>query len=168
MVGQFDHLHNSGVLIQPDPRGRMVGTPEQRLLLWLGSLLHLCWLMDPPRQSSGWALPCIWSKCALFWFKASTPCPIVTCPCKEPLHLSCRLYLGTGRSYKVSPGPSFSRLNSPKSQPFFIEEMLQASDHLCHLLLHLFFSFQLYQYPPILYLLIQRRFITVQAKNSSS
>ncbi|KAK4828770.1 hypothetical protein QYF61_000795 [Mycteria americana] len=66
-------------------------------------------------------------------FKASTPCPITTCPCKKSLSsfLVGPLQVLEG-CYKVSPEPSLLQAEQPQlSQPFFTGEVIQPSDHLC-------------------------------------
>ncbi|KAK4822675.1 hypothetical protein QYF61_019042 [Mycteria americana] len=73
------------------------------------------------------------SNSTLFQFKAITPCPIATCPCKKSLSsfLVGPLQAVEG-CYKVSPEPSLLQAKQPQlSQPVFIGVVLQPSDHLC-------------------------------------
>ncbi|KAK4813670.1 hypothetical protein QYF61_017637, partial [Mycteria americana] len=73
-------------------------------------------------------LPYILSKSTtLFQFKAITPCPITTSPCKKSLSS----FLVLEGCYKVSPEPSLLQAEQPQlSQPVFIGEVLQPSHHL--------------------------------------
>ncbi|KAK4808149.1 hypothetical protein QYF61_000129 [Mycteria americana] len=67
-----------------------------------------------------------------FQFKAITPCPITTCPCQKSLSSfpvgPLQVLEGC---YKVSPEPSLLQAEQPQlSQPVFIGEVFQPSDHL--------------------------------------
>jgi len=70
----------------------------------------------PHHPQSKEFLPYIQSKSPLFQFKAITPCPISTCPCKKSLS---SFLVGPLRYWKAavrSPwSPLFPRLNSPNS-----------------------------------------------------